>query len=313
MTAALHDNELPIDLSLVRRLIDDQLPQHAHLSLQPLSSSGSSNLLFRLGDDLLVRLPRQPGGSGGLHIEQQWAARLNGLLPVAIPRLLMIGEPVPEYPESWSVLGWLDGSTVGSAASNTLSTEQRTSLAADLAEAVLALRAVEVSPEAARTPALRHYRGNTLRSFDTVMRKNIDACRNLAGLDLDLDHALSLWEQALTLPGADARGPHRWYHSDLVAENLLCLNGRLNAILDFGGLGVGDPTIDLHGAWELFNGSDREIFRQQLGVDEAQWLRGRAWAVAIALGCFSYYWDKMPTRINDRLIMAKAALADDFG
>ncbi|MEE4282563.1 MAG: phosphotransferase, partial [Pseudomonadales bacterium] len=150
----------------------------------------------------------------------------------------------------------------------------------------------------------------TLAEYDKYFRRTIEDCRRLQGHGLDLDKALEIWQQALSLPGAQTAGPDRWYHSDLVAENLLLKNGRLTAVLDFGGLAVGDPTIDLHGAWELFDRQSREMFRTRLGVEDAQWLCGRAWALAIALGTFSYYWTKMPGRMHDRLIMAQAVLAD---
>ena len=102
----------------------------------------------------------------------------------------------------------------------------------------------------------------------------------------------------------------RWAHADLLAENLLQQKGKLVAALDFGGLGVGDPTIDLHGAREVLNAPAREVFRKRLGGSDVQWLLGRAWALAIALGTFSYYWQTMPERVSDRLGMAQQVLAD---
>ena len=104
--------------------------------------------------------------------------------------------------------------------------------------------------------------------------------------------------------------PDQWFHSDLVAENLLTTNGRLTGVLDFGGLAIGDPTIDLHGAWEIFDSDARDIFRTRLNVDDATWNRGRAWALAIAVSVFSYYWTTMPKRCTDRLAMARNVLTD---
>ena len=143
------------------------------------------------------------------------------------------------------------------------------------------------------------------------MRRNIEACRASEGRNLDLDAAHALWEQALDLPGADkAIEPCRWFHGDIVAENLLQADGHLVGLLDFGGMGLGDPTVDLHGAWELLDAPAREKFRTRMGIDEPEWLRGRAWALAIALMTFPYYWVTMPYRIEDRLNMARSVLAD---
>ena len=129
------------------------------------------------------------------------------------------------------------------------------------------------------------------------------------GLDVDLVKAEALWEEALTLPGAYETEPDRWYHGDLVAENLLVANGRLVAVLDLGSVSVGDPTVDLHGAWEILDAPARALFAAKLGVTEAEWLRGRAWALGIALGALAYYWNTMPERRRDRLAMLRNVLA----
>ena len=69
----MHDDELSVDDALVRRLLRGSTPHLADLPLRRLATSGSSNLLFRLGDELLVRVPRQPGGTAGIRKEQRWA------------------------------------------------------------------------------------------------------------------------------------------------------------------------------------------------------------------------------------------------
>lgn len=132
----------------------------------------------------------------------------------------------------------------------------------------------------------------------------IDCCPSL-----DLDAVLSEWERALNLPAA-SDDAENWFHGDLVAENLLMSNGELTAVLDFGGLGVGDPAIDLIGAWELLDSPAREVFRAAVGVSDADWLRGRAWALAVAIMTFPYYWNSMPIRIKGRLVMAQSVLDD---
>ena len=129
--------------------------------------------------------------------------------------------------------------------------------------------------------------------MDQATRENIERCRSLEDFEFDLDAAEQVWADAMKLPGAADRTTPRWYHGDLAAENLLVRNGALSAVLDFGGLSVGDPTVDLVVAWEVLDPPARELFRRQVGVDDATWLRGRAWALSITLMIW-YYWTTMP-------------------
>lgn len=310
MPSVLHDDEIRIDVDLVRRLIGTQFPQYAPMPLRRLSAFGSTNVMFRLGDDLLVRLPRQPGGSVGIDKEQRWVPEIGRRLPVAVPEIVALGQPGCGYGERWCIVRWLKGELPKACIPHDSPRHERSTLAADLADVILALRTIEVPEAAAIDPALRWYRGRSLAEFDRWTRHNIQQCRSIEGLDLDLDAALAVWDDALQIPGAYEAGPDRWYHGDLVTENLLVTNGRLSAVLDFGGLGVGDPTIDLHGAWEVLDPPARGVFRARLGVDDAEWLRGRAWALALTFGTFSYYWTTMPGRRRDRLAMARSVLAD---
>lgn len=304
---SLHDDELVIDVPLVRALVARDLPGCASLPLRPLATSGSSNALFRLGDDLLVRLPRQPGGSATIAKEARWLPVVAPLLPARVPEVVALGEPGLGYPEAWSVVRWIDGAVpavVGDAPGRTTD-----ALAADLAGVVLALREADVPRDACSDPDLRWYRGDPLESRDADTRRDIEACRAVADLDLDLDAALTVWQQAMALPAAGPT-PVGWYHGDLLAENLLVRDGRLAAVLDFGGLGVGDPTVDLVAAWEVLDAGSREVFRCAVRVDDTTWLRGRAWALCLALMTFPYYWRSMPERCEARLAMARAVLAD---
>lgn len=312
VTTTLHDDELPITDDLVRRLVDSQFPGYTDQPLRRLSASGSTNLLFRLGEQLLVRLPRQPGGGAGIDAEMGWPALVAPELPVPTPQIVAVGEPAYGYPERWAIVGWLDGALPTAAIPGEPADPRRLQLATDLADVIAALRRLDVPADAATDPATQFYRGRPLAEFDADIRSTIDRCRSITDLDLDLDAALALWEQALQLPGAASELPRRWYHGDLVAENLLLTDHRLSAVLDFNAH-VGDPTIDLHGAWEILDPPARAVFRERLGVDEAEWLRGRAWALGIALGTFTYYWDTMPGRRHDRLAMAGNALADFSG
>ena len=101
------------------------------------------------------------------------------------------------------------------------------------------------------------------------------------------------WEAALAAPVWDR--PPVWIHGDLQPGNLLAVRGRLKAVIDFGGLGVGDPACDLMVGWNLFSGTSRDIYRERTGVDDATWNRGRGWALSVALIALPYYQDSNPT------------------
>jgi aminoglycoside phosphotransferase (APT) family kinase protein len=310
VTDPLHNDELLIDLSLVRALLDRALPEYASLPLSRLRASGSTNALFRLGDELLVRLPRQPGGTATIEKEARWLPQIGPLLPVSVPEVVAVGEPDLGYLERWSVVRWLEGDvpTVADPASRAGPT--RPALALDLAAVVTSLRDIQVPDSALVDPQLRSYRGAPLQSMDDATRGNLAACRDVSALDLDLDAALRVWEEAMALPETGSGSEPGWYHGDLMAENLLVRGGRLTAVLDFGVLAVGDPTIDLIAAWEVLDPAARDVFRRAVGADETSWLRGRAWALSLALMTFPYYWSTMPDRCASRLAVVRSVLAD---
>tara|TARA_A100001037_G_C15146579_1_gene636582 strand:- start:1718 stop:2650 length:933 start_codon:yes stop_codon:yes gene_type:complete len=308
LTNRLHDNEIPIDGDLVRQLIDTQFPQYRSQPLQALDATGSTNRLFRLGPDLLVRLPRQPDGKS-IDKEDRWLPILAQHLPVSVPEIVGIGDPGCGYTERWSITRWLDGQSPGACRPEDSVSAERSTLANDLADFILALRETDCPESTTSDPTLDGYRGHTLIEYDDQTRINIQECRSITDLDIDLDAASRIWNEAIELP-ATPEAPLRCYHGDLVSENLLMVDNRLTAVLDFGELGVEDSTVDLHGAWELFDKEARQIFRTRLEADESEWLRGRAWALAISLSTFTYYWNTMPRRREDRLAMVRNAIAD---
>ena len=309
VAGVLHDDEIPIDAGLVRALVDRALPHYAGLPVRRLDWSGSTNALFRLGEDLLVRLPRQPGGSAAIVKEARWLPVLGPSLPTGVPEVVAVSGPDCGYPEHWSVVRWIDGEHPAVVTPDTPADPRREGLAAGLAEVVSALGLAGVPSGAASDPALRWYRGEPLATMDAVTRQNIGRCRALGDFGYDLDAAELLWDEAMRLPGADDRPAPRWFHGDLTAENLLVRDGRLTAVLDFGGLSVGDPAVDLAVAWEVLDSPAREVFRRKLGVDAATWLRGRAWALSLTLMIW-YYWTTMPQRRARSIAVGRNVLAD---
>lgn len=294
---------------MVRGLVRRAMPAYADAPIHRLASSGSTNALFRLGEDLLVRLPRQPGGSATISKEATWLPVLGPLLPVSVPDVVAVFEPDRDYPERWSVVRWIDGAHPEVVDPDTSVDPRREDLGKNLAAVVRALGQTEVPTGAVNIPHLQWYRGEPLATMDQATRENIERCRTLEDFEFDLDAAEQIWADAMKLPGVEDRATPRWYHGDLAAENLLVRDGALTAVLDFGGLSVGDPTVDLVVAWEVLDPPARELFRRQVGVDDATWLRGRAWALSITLMIW-YYWTTMPERRARCMAVGRNVLAD---
>jgi aminoglycoside phosphotransferase (APT) family kinase protein len=280
-----------ITAGLVARLIATQFPPWAALPIRPVASAGTVHALFRLGEDMLVRLPRVPTSSSDP--VDGFLARLAPLLPVPIPSLLGEGQPTNEYRGWWSVVRWLDGENPveGHLASPG-------ELAADLARFITAFWKIDL---AGGPPA---YRGGPL------VRQNahtLSAIAELRGI-IDTDAATAIWDHALHLPDWD--GPDTWVHADLMPGNLLTSNGRLAAVIDFDTAGVGDPACDLIVAWMLLPAHARPGFRRATGVDQATWLRGRARAFSMALGHLPYYQDTNPVMADNARYTIREVLAD---
>ncbi|MFE4367922.1 aminoglycoside phosphotransferase family protein [Streptomyces sp. NPDC056835] len=285
--AKMHANEIDIDVSLVSRLITRQFPQWADLPLKQVPSAGTDNAIYRLGDDMAVRLPRIPGAVDQVGKEQKWLPRLAPHLPLRIPLPLGSGVPGEGYPWSWSVYGWLEGENA--------TTENITDMhraARDLARFITDLHAID--HRGGPTPGEHNFfRGVPLADRDTGTREAIAALEGV----IDTDAATAAWESAVAVPART--GAPVWIHGDLSAGNLLVRQGDLSAVIDFGGSSVGDPACDLMIAWELFSGSTRETFRASMSVDDATWERGRGWALSVALIALPYYKDTSPV-IADR-------------
>ncbi len=283
MTAAkMHDDELVVDAALVRRLLAAQFPHWAGLPLAPVRSAGTDNALYRLGADMVVRLPRIHWAVGQAEKEQRWLPRLAPHLPLAIPLPLALGEPGAGYPWQWAVHRWIEGEN----ATAERITDPRQA-AVDLAHFIAALQRID----AADWPQPRphdSYRGEPLIRRDAPTRAASTALRAV----IDADAATAVWAAALAAPPWP--GPPVWLHGDLQAGNLLAVQGRLSAVIDFGCLGVGDPAGDVMAAWLYLGADTRNLFRAALQVDDATWARGRGWALSVGLIALPYYRDTNP-------------------
>jgi len=291
----MHAEEVETDADLVRRLLAGQFPHWADLPLELVESYGTDHDIYRLGDELSVRLPRIAWATGQAVKEATWLPRLAPHLPLAVPVQLARGEPGDGYPYAWSVYAWLPGE-------NANATIDDLDLAAvDLAGFVRALRRIDTTDAHPRRPRSR---GAPLAELDEDVRRAIAEL----GDRIDAGAALRVWEESLAAPAWD--GEELWVHGDLLPGNLLVVGGRLSAVIDFGCLNVGDPACDLQPAWNVFAGSSRERYREELDVDEASWLRGRGWALYQAVMALPYYWDTNPGMVRQASHALRQVLAD---
>ena len=302
----LHADEFSIDIALVRQLVDRAFPEYVDDDLRPMNDSGSSNALFRLGEDKLVRLPRQPGGGASIDKEATWLPYVAPRVSIRVPAVLGVGEPDLGYPERWAITTWLHGARPSAPPSVPRDSEMN-ELAEGLVRFLAELRAMDV-PELARDDtSLSWYRGRPLWDLDTDFREAAVECRDL-GIDLDIDEALRVWDRAVDATHG-IEPTVTWYHGDLLIENLLLNDaGGLEAVIDFGGLALGNPTVDLVVAWEALDNYGRRVLRRALEVDDATWTASRGWALLIAMITFPYYGTSMPVRCANRLAMAEAAI-----
>jgi aminoglycoside phosphotransferase (APT) family kinase protein len=283
MTAAqMHADELAIDAALVRRLLATQCPQWAGLPLAPVPSAGTDNALYRLGADMVVRLPRIHWAVGQAAKEQRWLPRLASHLPLAIPQPLALGEPGAGYPWQWAVHRWIAGEN---ATAEHIADPRQAAL--DLAHFIAALQRIDAAGWPPPGPD-DSYRGEPLTRRDAPTRAAINALRAV----IDADAATAVWDAAIA--AAAWPSPPVWLHGDLQAGNLLAVQGRLSAVIDFGCLGVGDPACDVMAAWLYLGADTRDLFRAALHVDDATWARARGWALSVGLIALPYYRETNP-------------------
>ncbi|HEX9999350.1 MAG TPA: aminoglycoside phosphotransferase family protein, partial [Actinoplanes sp.] len=232
---------------------------------------GSDHVIHRLGDELAVRLPRHAGAITQAEKEHCWLPQLAPHLPLAIPVPVAVGRPDFGYPWPWAVARWLAGEV---ATADGLAQSREAAIA--LAGFLGALQRFPVGDAPAGD-------GRELADRDDATRS---AITRVAGV-FDAVRLSSVWETALSAP--EWHRPPVWFHGDFHTGNVLTVNGRVSAVIDFGGLGVGDPARDMTIAFTLMSRTTRAAFRAALDVDDATWVRGRGWALATGLNAYCSY------------------------
>jgi aminoglycoside phosphotransferase (APT) family kinase protein len=289
----MHDGEVDIDAGLVGRLVAAQFPRLAELPVREVPSTGTVNAIYRLGDRLYARLPRVRQWARDLDKEWRWLPELAPRLSLRVPEPVGRGRPAGSYPFSWAIYRWIDGQPYADEL-----VDDEGQAADDLARFVADLRRIDPvagAPRGGREP---------LRELDAVTRSAIDS----AGGVVDGDAATAAWERALQAPAW--AGTPVWIHGDLLRSNLLVNDGRLGAVIDFGGVGVGDPAADVIAAWSVFGHAGRGVFRAVLDVDDGTWDRAGGFALHQAALIIPYYGETNPGLVASARRTVEEVLAD---
>jgi len=287
----MHEDELEIGEDLVRSLLAEQFPEWTALPLRRIEPSGTVNAIYRLGEELSVRLPRRDGPTEPGSRELEWLPWIAPQVPVETPVPVAQGRPGAGYPWFWEIHTWLEGETAPVEEIDAIQA------ARDLAELVRALQEIDPSggPPAGRGIALAE-RESSFAYW-------------LARFDGD-PRVAAEWERALATPPWE--GPPLWHHGDLDCRNWLVREGRITGVIDWGSMGVGDPAVDVMVAWKLHSLAARDAFRDALPTDDATWARARGWAVSQAVAALAYYTpENNPTLYHEAETWLALVLAED--
>lgn len=282
----MHDNEFNIDETLVTNLLKQQYPELAELPLAKIKHYGTDNAILRVGDKYAIRLPRVEYAAEQIEKEIVWLPKFISHLALTIPSPIHIGKPSNDFPHSWYLYHWIEGEDAYNTPPQNLN-----QFASDLAGFIKALWKVDIAgaPLARRgLPLKEHGRDEWVYQSISELKRYMD--------DSTLQHCTDIWEETSSTPLWHK--PPVWLHADLLPSNLLLLNDKLHAVIDFGLMGIGDPACDLIPAWCLFDRESRMIFKESLNVDENTWIRGKGWALSIALIIMPYYKDTNPVLMS---------------
>lgn len=264
------DPEIEITAELVRDLLQDQHPDLAGLAIREVAG-GWDNQMWRLGDELVVRMPRTERAPDLQRKERRWLPALAPRLPLPVPTPVRIGEPSARFPKTWTVMTWVPGEPLDRASIS------RGDHATDVLVGFLTALHVEAPAEAPtssdRGAHPRECTGGFEKYLQAIVPSNIAAG---AGEIRDV------WNDAVAAPGWD--GPPVWLHGDLHPANVVVSGGSISGVIDFGDMFAGDPAWDLAAAWLLLPaGRSSRFFEVYAQADEATIRRARGLAVLKSL------------------------------
>ena len=259
-------SDVPITPELARALLTEQHPDLADLPIRHVED-GWDNTVYRLGDQLALRLPRRALGAQLVLSEQTWLPLLAPSLPLPVPAPVRNGVAALGYPYPWSVVPWFDGEMICRAPARPGEGER---LAAFL--------------KALHQPAPPEAPSNRFRGVPLTERAEAfeGRCREVEARSGSFPaHVRRAWEAGLAAP-IDL--PRTWFHGDLHGRNVLTKDGRLAAVIDWGDMGAGDAACDVAAIWMLLDDrQDREAALAIYGASSATLARARGWAAVMAV------------------------------
>ncbi|MCG5445361.1 aminoglycoside phosphotransferase family protein [Micromonospora sp. NIE79] len=288
---AMHDDEIAISDDVVRELIASQFPQWETAPVRRVESNGTVNAIFRIGDGVAARfLLRSRNVSVAAELlarEAEASRRFAEHSPFPAPLPIAIGAPGKDYPLPWPVQSWVPGSIAP------VDIDGSVGLAHDLASLISALRATDT--EGRRFQG--DNRGGELPDHDEWVEECFEKSVGL----LDVPMLRRLWSHFRELPHTSA---DVMSHGDLQPLNVLVADGRLVGVLDTGDFAPADPALDAMCGWYFFDDASRAVFRDELGCDDLEWERSKAWSFEQALGAIWYYVETNPVMYDmGRLVL----------
>ncbi|WP_216822363.1 aminoglycoside phosphotransferase family protein [Sphingorhabdus sp. EL138] len=286
-------------MQLVTKLVAEQFPQWAGLPVSPVKLSGWDNRTFHLGRNMTVRLPSAKRYAEKVHIEQEWLPKLAPNLPFPIPEPVAMGHASKDYPWNWSIYRWIEGENA-----DVLDQSDLPQFAEDCARFLKELHQIDT----ARGPlagAHNFYRGGALTVYS---EETNTAISKLEGI-IETETVTAIWEQAVSSQWVDEPV---WVHGDFSVGNIIVRDGKLAAVIDFGGMGGGDPACDLVLAWTFLTRESRAIFKSRMDMDSNTWARARGWALWKALITLVSLEGKDSPNANQQMRVIDSVLCDNL-
>lgn len=262
------EHETEISEDLVRDLLREQHPDLAELPIREVTG-GWGNQMWRLGDELAVRMQRMDKRPDLQLKERRWLPVLASSLPLPIPTPVRSGAPSERFPKIWTVMTWVEGTPLDHGSIT------RGDHAADMLAAFLKALHAEAPIDAPDASDFGAHPKECATGFEDFLQA-VDLGRFAE------DEIRAVWDDAVATP--EWEGPRVWVHGDLHPANVVVADGTLAGVVDFGAVFAGDPAWDLAAAWLLLPaGGASRFFNSYAQADEAAIRRARGLAAMKSL------------------------------